>query len=82
MTNLLQQVLTNLQSMKISQGAQSPSMEENPFANGKSSVGCRELHEPFLKLMFPKFDGEDPNGWIYKAEQYFDYNNVSIEQQA
>jgi hypothetical protein len=26
-----------------------------------------------LKLDFPRFDGEDPDGWCYKATQFFEY---------
>lgn len=33
-----------------------------------------------LKLNFSKFDGEDPNGWIYWAKQYFEYQNIVGEQ--
>ncbi|KAK9177553.1 hypothetical protein WN944_029576 [Citrus x changshan-huyou] len=34
-----------------------------------------------LKLPFPKFGGADPARWIYKAEQYFDFQNIASEQQ-
>ncbi|KAL5845199.1 hypothetical protein ACOSQ4_011157 [Xanthoceras sorbifolium] len=34
-----------------------------------------------LKLNFPKFDGEDPTGWVSKSEQYFDFKAVPPEQQ-
>ena len=34
-----------------------------------------------LKLSFPKFGGEDPTGWIFKAEQYFDFKSVAGDQQ-
>ena len=33
-----------------------------------------------LKLYFPKFTGEDPTGWIYRAEQYFEFQNISTHQ--
>ena len=29
-----------------------------------------------VRLEFPKFDGEDPTGWIYKANQYFKYYEI------
>jgi uncharacterized coiled-coil protein SlyX len=29
-----------------------------------------------LKLSFPRFNGLDPTGWLYKAEQYFEFKNV------
>lgn len=25
------------------------------------------------KIEFPKFDGNDPKGWVLRAEQYFDF---------
>ena len=33
-----------------------------------------------LKLSFPRFNGVDPNGWIYKAEQYFEFKNIHHQQ--
>jgi hypothetical protein len=32
------------------------------------------------KLSFPEFDGTDPDGWIRKAEKYFDLVGVSSEE--
>lgn len=74
--NTLQQVLTELQSMCIPQGPQPLSHDVNPFASGESFVNRGPSHHYQLKLSFPKFDGEDPTGWIYKAEQYFEFNEV------
>lgn len=34
-----------------------------------------------MKLYFPKFNGEEPQGWIYKDEQYFEFKSVPLEQQ-
>ncbi|CAB4273670.1 unnamed protein product [Prunus armeniaca] len=32
------------------------------------------VQPPLMKIKFPRFcDGDDPLGWIYKAEHYFDY---------
>ena len=28
------------------------------------------------KLDFPRFNGDDPNGWIYRAKQYFSLHNT------
>jgi hypothetical protein len=33
-----------------------------------------------LKLSFPRFNGVDPNEWIYKAEQYFEFKNIHHQQ--
>ena len=29
-----------------------------------------------LKLDFPRFNGTDPTGWVYHAEQYFSLHNT------
>ncbi|XP_077242438.1 uncharacterized protein LOC143882945 [Tasmannia lanceolata] len=31
------------------------------------------IHPKFGKVEFPRFDGDDPLGWIYRVEQFFDY---------
>lgn len=81
-SNTLQQVLTELQAMRVTQSPLTITHEVNPFATAESSQIRGERHDTHLKLSFPKFDGDDPNGWIYKAEQYFDYNGVPDSQQA
>ena len=33
------------------------------------------------KLDFPRFNGDDPTGWIYRAEQYFSmYNTFDVNK--
>ena len=29
-----------------------------------------------MQLDFPRFDGEDPTRWIYRAEQFFRFNQI------
>ncbi|CAL5444953.1 unnamed protein product [Camellia sinensis] len=90
----LQTVLTELQTMRVSQNT--PSID-NPFAptetshnqplstthntpdqNRNNTPDRNHIH---LKLSFPKFNGDDPTGWIFKAEQYFDFKSVAPDQQ-
>nr|GEZ19891.1 hypothetical protein [Tanacetum cinerariifolium] len=37
--------------------------------------------KPYLKLHFPRFGGEDPKGWLYQAEQYFEFQRIETEDQ-
>ena len=30
----------------------------------------------YAKIDFPRFFGEDPIGWIYKCERFFEYNSI------
>ncbi|KAL5754672.1 hypothetical protein ACOSP7_022892 [Xanthoceras sorbifolium] len=82
----LQAILTELQSLRISRSPHKADTELNPFAPGEFShrpnqsyFNNRSHHH--LKLSFPKFNGEDPTGWVYKAEQYFDFKSIAIDQQ-
>lgn len=87
----LQAVLTELQSLRASQASHAITSETNPFAPVESS---HQVAQPatsntsfqldrnhHLKLFFPNFNGEDPTGWIYKAEQFFEFKNVALAQQ-
>ena len=77
----LQQVLTELQALRVTHSPRASSSEFNPFATRETFRSYGEAHSPPLKLPFPKFDGEDPSSWIYKAEQYFEFQRVTLEQQ-
>ncbi|KAL5851174.1 hypothetical protein ACOSQ3_006292 [Xanthoceras sorbifolium] len=62
----LQAILTELQSLHISRSPHKSSHHpDQPYFNNRS--------HHHLKLSFSKFNGEDPTGWVYKAEQYFDF---------
>ena len=62
---------------------------DNPFAPAETSHNQplpNTNNYPYqnhthLKLSFPKFNGDDLTGWIFKAEQYFDFDNVVPDQQ-
>ncbi|KAL5769060.1 hypothetical protein ACOSQ2_015843 [Xanthoceras sorbifolium] len=83
---ILQAILTELQSLRISRSPHKVNTELNPFAPRESShrpdqpyFNNRSHHH--LKLSFPKFNGEDPTGWVYKAEQYFYFKSIAVDQQ-
>ena len=84
----LQAVLTELQTLRTTHNQNSNSLEINPFAlEGPShphpSRSLISSSQPphHLKLSFPRFDGNDPTGWVYKAEQYFDFKDITPTQQ-
>ena len=83
----LQSVLTEIQSLKASRIHLITLTEVNSFALGEASHSPNTErphttvnHPHHLKLHFPKFNGEEPSGWIYRAEQYFEFQNISLEQ--
>ncbi|KAH9648047.1 retrotrans gag domain-containing protein [Citrus sinensis] len=80
----LHKVLTELQALRVSRPQPTIQPEINPFYPGETShtTNTNTPHTPndqhhHLKLHFPRFNGEDPNGWIYKAEQYFEFKNIA-----
>ncbi|KAF8389533.1 hypothetical protein HHK36_024048 [Tetracentron sinense] len=44
---------------------------------GETSGSHRlSMYHRSVKIDFPKFDGEDPTAWIYRAEQYFSFSQI------
>jgi hypothetical protein len=85
----LQTILTELQAIRTTQRTQVVPPDINPFAQESSShratgppsvASFDHPHPPQLKLHFPKFNGEDPIGWLYRAEQYFEFQNIRAAQ--
>lgn len=76
-----QQVLMEIQSMKVTHSPRTTVPLETPFATGESSTTHRNSNPLLLKLAFPKFDGIDPSCWVYKAEQFYSYNGIFTIQQ-
>lgn len=76
----LQTVLSELHSLRVSNQTPRQPSEVNPFFQGESSRAGSEPNHSQLKLNFPRFDGDDSHGWIYKAEQYFDFKSVPPDQ--
>ncbi|KAL5834386.1 hypothetical protein ACOSQ4_013883 [Xanthoceras sorbifolium] len=86
------QILTELQALRLQQNQnitdnRSISEKElNPFSIGETSYS-RPSHtnldrnQTHLKLNFPTYRGDNPTGWIFKAEQYFEFKNINSQQQ-
>lgn len=85
----LQTVLTEIQALHATRNSHTCPPEVNSLAHEGSShlphaisfAANNHSLPSSLKLQFPKFSGEDPMGWIYKAEQYFEYQNIGADQQ-
>ncbi|KAJ0482832.1 putative nucleotidyltransferase, Ribonuclease H [Helianthus annuus] len=73
-TSMIEKLVTEVQSLK-----ETGPPNFSGTGDGKMVVnggGGR----PYLKLHFPRFSGEDPTGWIYQAEQFFDFQKVASEE--
>lgn len=88
----LQTVLTELQALRTLHNSNTVNSEINPFAPTDSSHHPNQPspshHSPntdrphhHIKLSFPTFNGKDPTGWVYKAEPYFEFQNITPNQQ-
>lgn len=90
--NTLQTVLTELQALKTSTNQPQISRGDNSAIGETSQLDKQNLplataYAPAnlvtnsgIKLQFPKFVGEDATGWIYSAEQYFEFHNIAPSQ--
>ncbi|KAH7513106.1 hypothetical protein FEM48_Zijuj12G0161300 [Ziziphus jujuba var. spinosa] len=71
-TATLQTVLSELQSHRVSSKSPPQSREINPFSLGESSKTASESNNHPPKLLFPKFDGEDPQeGLVFQWHRWF-----------
>ncbi|KAA8540064.1 hypothetical protein F0562_026756 [Nyssa sinensis] len=79
LTAQLQLVVANVETLVRNQGKQKEdapygltSHMGNPLFEEHGSIQTRAIH-----LDFPKFDGEEPNGWIYRANHFFTYHQTN-----
>ncbi|GJU80923.1 retrotransposon gag domain, retroviral aspartyl protease [Tanacetum coccineum] len=54
----------------LKEGDRSRSKGSKNF-DGENSCRGRQSYRPYNKIDFPNFSGEDPHGWLLKAEKYF-----------
>nr|TKR79527.1 hypothetical protein D5086_0000271510 [Populus alba] len=90
-SDALQGVMAELQAMRIAHANHTLDRDVNPFAAGdhshdrpsSSHTSNFDRNHSNLKLNFPTYagEGEDPTGWIFKAEQYFEFQNVDAHRQ-
>ncbi|KAK4843823.1 hypothetical protein QYF36_013088 [Acer negundo] len=83
--------MPELQAMRIGRSRRTPNKEVNPFVARETSHNMPSVptnlildrNHTNLKLNFPTYvgEGEDPTGWIFKAEQYFEFKNIDSTQQ-
>ena len=68
-----------LQKLSISNDARSPQSPRTTVnhTHNSSVLSLSKL----VKLELPRFFGEEPTGWVYKANQYFMYYNTPATEQ-
>nr|TKR65597.1 hypothetical protein D5086_0000319300 [Populus alba] len=86
----LQGVMAELEALRMAQSTCNHDRDDNPFATGAhshdrpstSAQSQLERSHTTLKLNFPTYaeEGDDPTGWIFKAEQYFEFQNIEANR--
>nr|GMC86857.1 Transposon Ty3-G Gag-Pol polyprotein [Ipomoea batatas] len=85
-TQALQRSMHQLQQTIDSMRTSPPSMPtqqdmlDPPHIGHHTTLSDSNNRSTHLKFDPPKFSGTDPDGWIFRAQEYFEYNNVSSEQ--
>jgi len=82
--------MVELQAMRLAHSNRTLDKDVNPFAAGENShdrpsasnTSNFDRNHTHLKLNFPTYarEGKDPTGWIFKAEQYFEFQNIEAPQ--
>jgi len=48
----------------------------NPRHEIVPQEGIQQVQLKSIRLEFPRFNGDDPIGWVYKANQFFNFHNT------
>ncbi|KAL9426701.1 hypothetical protein AB3S75_033478 [Citrus x aurantiifolia] len=48
--------------------------------SNNNHIGKNSIQTRFSKLNFPKFEGENPSGWIYTCDRFFNINEIVEEE--
>ena len=77
---LLAEILQRLKDLKEnSKNSDSSSNKaRNPQAGSFGTNGSIQTRT--MKLEFPRFNGTNPNSWLFKSKQYFNYHQVPEQQ--
>nr|GFB82734.1 transposon Ty3-G Gag-Pol polyprotein [Tanacetum cinerariifolium] len=70
----LQQELAKLMETIMAMNTKIQALENQDHAGRMNASG---EPKPYLKLFFPRFSAEDPQGWVYQAEQYLEFQKVA-----
>uniref|UniRef100_A0A6N2JVX6 Chromo domain-containing protein n=1 Tax=Salix viminalis TaxID=40686 RepID=A0A6N2JVX6_SALVM len=66
------ETLIHVQQKSREDSTTSSTSHGNPLFGEHGGIQTRTI-----RLEFPKFNGEDPNGWIYGAQQFFTYHQTN-----
>ena len=66
------ETLIHVQQKSREDSTTSSTSHGNPLFEEHGGIQTRAI-----RLEFPKFYGEDPNGWIYRAQQFFTYHQTN-----
>lgn len=53
-------------------------LDEHSNRSGQSTHSSFLCSQKYAKIEFPRFYGENPNGWLYKCERFFEYNSTDV----
>jgi TolA-binding protein len=80
----LRNMSTRMDQMAKAQGKRpmgSPPNSPTRSVNGNTRhevvphEGFQQVQLKSIRLEFPRFNGDDPIGWVYKANQFFNFHN-------
>lgn len=54
--------------------------EDSQSQHNNHSFSSNSVQTRYTKIEFPRFHGEDPSGWLYKCERFFEFNAIDETQ--
>ncbi|KAL5732392.1 hypothetical protein ACOSQ2_032084 [Xanthoceras sorbifolium] len=78
----MQTILTELQALRVNSSTHLSNPPESFSQNQNYSHNAHDRTQTNIKLNFPTFGGDNRTGWIYKAEQYFEFKDIAYHQRS
>ena len=80
-TKILQELTTRLEKMELSNQTQGQASKQRSghHIHSESSFSSNTSINKHVKLELPKFSGEGVRKWVFFAQQFFAYYNISAQ---
>ena len=77
----INKLVTDVASLKNGEGTSTSGGQNSQGGNNPRDTAVVSQYGRLTKVEFPKFYGEDVQGWLYRVNQFFDMDHINSDAQ-
>ncbi|GKA80244.1 reverse transcriptase [Tanacetum coccineum] len=81
LSNAMDQMNQRIEGLLVFQQLSQPVIDRMNNGEGTSNRGGQSAYGRLTKLQFPKFNGEDVQGWLYRVNMFFTMDRIQEDAQ-